>query len=138
MLQTFEAVFELFDLKVRRLRNGNKLSLVFESGEDLETEKKLIEFRGCDVKAEITQDKEPQAKRDIVTISDNFEVFEIKCRRLRNGDKLQLVIEQLYTKEKELAAVKLRYHDCKVFFSRVQQELDLEDEEEESEEMTVI
>ena len=113
----FEGIFELFDISVRRLRNGNKLRLVFESSEDMETEKKLIEFRGHNVKAVITYESQPE--NDNVVIEDTFEVFDINCRRLRNGDKLKLVIEQMYEKNIELDAVKLRYQNCKIFFEKV-------------------
>ena len=114
-----EMVMELFDLHVRRLANGNKLSVVFESTEDLELEKKLIEFRGENVRVTLTQEHEPENKSDRVFIDGNFEVFDLKCRRLRNGDKLRLVIECLYEKNQELELVKLRYDNVKVFMEKV-------------------
>ncbi len=125
----FSGMFELFDVSVRRLRNGNKLRLVFESAEDIETEKELIEFRGQNVEAEITQEKEPTKKADIVLIRAVFEVFDMKCRRLRNGDKLQLVLEQMYSKDAELKAVKLRYEDCSIKCVAIEQELDFDEDE---------
>lgn len=128
MEKQFEGIFELFDLKVRRLRNGNKLCLIFESAEDIEMEKQLIEFRGENVKAIITQEN-PESKK-IITIEDEFEVFDLKCRRLRNGDKLTLTLEEMYSKEKEFDAVNLRYEDCKIFLKLIEQELDFEEEEE--------
>ena len=124
MEKQFEGVLELFDTSVRRLANGNKLRLVFEVTEDKEMEKELIEFRGELVKATIK--KSGDAKKDDPVIEGNFEVFDLSCRRLRNGDKLKLVLEQMYTKEKELDAVKLRYEDCSIFFQAVDKELDFD------------
>jgi 16S rRNA U1498 N3-methylase RsmE len=125
----FEGVFELFDLKVRRLRNGNKLSIVLETGEDIELEREIIAFRGETVKASITQEVEPQKKKDIVQINDVFEVFDIKCRRLRNGDKLSVVLEAGYEKTLEIELVKIRYDNVKVSFDRIQEELDFGEQE---------
>ncbi|MHA2179841.1 MAG: hypothetical protein ACXAAH_00305 [Promethearchaeota archaeon] len=125
----FEGVFELFDLKVRRLRNGNKLSIVLETGEDIELEREIIAFRGETVKASITQEVEPQKKKDIVQINDVFEVFDIKCRRLRNGDKLSVVLEASYEKTLEIELVKIRYDNVKVSFDRIQEELDFGEQE---------
>lgn len=133
MVKTFEGVFELFDLEVRRLRNGNKLRFIFESQEDLEAEKKLIEFRGCHVESHIAKNDEAEDEA-VANIDDSFEVFDIKCRRLRNGDKLRLILEQEYRKEKELTAVSLRYDNCKLFLKTEQQELDFEDEDDMEEE----
>jgi 16S rRNA U1498 N3-methylase RsmE len=125
----FEGVFELFDLKVRRLRNGNKLSIVLETGEDIELEREIIAFRGETVKVSITQEIEPQKKKDIVQIDDVFEVFDIKCRRLRNGDKLSVVLEASYEKTLEIELVKIRYDNVKVSFDRIQEELDFGEQE---------
>lgn len=131
MEKTIESVLELFDLKVRRLRNGNKLSLTFESAEDLELEKKLIEFRGKNVKANITQENIEDEKNPTV-IDATFEVFDLKCRRLRNGDKLMLTLERMYGCDIELSAVKLRYKNCKIKMTILEDELDFEQQERES------
>lgn len=129
MEKQFEAVFELFDIDVRRLRNGHKMRLTFESAEDVDVEEKLIRFRGELVSAIIGVHQEDQGAES-VTIEDKFEVFDIKVRRLRNGDKLCLVLEQMYEKQKEVNAAKLRFQDCKVFFKSVDQQLDLEGDDE--------
>lgn len=133
MDKEFEGVFELFEIRVRRLRNGNKIALIFEVAEDLEVEKELIEFRGENVKAIITQAIEPQHQLDVVTIEGEFEVFDLKVRRLRNGDKLRLILEQIYKKETEVESVKLRFNDCKIFFSSIEQRLDFEADDDEVE-----
>lgn len=130
MDKTFEGIFELFELQVRRLRNGNKLRLVFESAEDIETEKDLIEFRGETVKTIVTQKEQPKKREDVVTIEGSYEVFDLKCRRLRNGDKLQVILERMYEKDEELKAVRLRYEDCLINLESVEQSLDFEGEEE--------
>lgn len=108
----FEGTFEMFDVKVRRLRNGDKLSLVLESTENLETEKALIEYRGEMVKVQITsevKEDQPHKPKDQYMLEGNFEVYEVKCRRLKNGNKLRLVLEELYEKQHELTAVKQRF-----------------------------
>ena len=117
-MNQMEEIFELFDISVRRLANGNKLRIVLECQADLEIEKKLIEFRGDNVKIKMTQEEE-----NIERIEDIYEVFDIKCRRLRNGDKLRFTLEQLYEKEKELKIVKLRYDNVKIFMEKIQDEL---------------
>ena len=55
-MNQMKEVFELFDLSVRRLSNGNKLRIVLERQQDIEIEKKLIEFRGDNVKVKMTQE----------------------------------------------------------------------------------
>lgn len=127
MLNKLEIIFELFDVQVRRLRNGSILTLVFESQEDIETEKKLIDFRGCFVKSTISRAEKGKKKEQV--INDSFEVFDIKNRHLRNGDKLRLVLKQEYRKEKEATAIQLRYDDCKIFMEKEQRELDFDQEE---------
>lgn len=122
-MNQIEFVIEMFDLSVRRLANGNKLRVVLEASEDLELEKKLIEFRGDNVKAIITQAQEPEAKNDQAIIEASFEVFDIKCRRLRNGDKLCLILEKMYDKNDELSLVKMRANDVSIFLERINAEL---------------
>jgi hypothetical protein len=122
-MNQFEGIFEVFDISVRRLANGNKLRVVLECQEDLEVEKGIIEFRGDNVKAKMSQSVLPENVKDIIVVDTVFEVFDIKCRRLRNGDKLSLILEQLYEKDKELDLVKLRYNDVKIFLERIEEEL---------------
>jgi len=122
-MNKLEFVMEMFDLSVRRLANGNKIRVVLETSEDLELEKKLIEFRGDNVKAIITQSNEPENKSDKVFIESSFEVFDIKCRRLRNGDKLCLILEKMYEKSEELSLVKMRADDVAIFMERIDMEL---------------
>jgi 16S rRNA U1498 N3-methylase RsmE len=129
MSNEFEGIFELFDLKVRRLRNGNKISIILESEEDLDTEKRIIEFRGENVKANLTQEHQPEKKKDVVSIDDVFEIFDIRCRRLRNGDKLSIILETSYEKNLELQLVKLRYDNVRISFNKMQEELDFEEKE---------
>src|SRR4030043_2330309 len=122
-MNQFEGIFEVFDISVRRLANGNKLRVVLECQESLEVEKGIIEFRGDNVKAKMSQSVLPENVKDIIVVDTVFEVFDIKCRRLRNGDKLSLILEQLYEKDKELDLVKLRYNDVKIFLERIEGEL---------------
>jgi len=122
-MNQFEGIFEVFDISVRRLANGNKLRVILECLEDLEIEKGIIEFRGDNVKAKMSQSVLPENVKDIIVVDTVFEVFDIKCRRLRNGDKLSLILEQLYEKGKELDLVKLRYNDVKIFLERIEEEL---------------
>lgn len=126
-MKQMEGIFELFDLSVRRLANGNKLRIVLECVEDLDVEKKLIEFRGENVKAMLAQ--QSSDGKQAVNVEDVFEVFDIKCRRLRNGDKLSFILEQLYEKEKEIELVKLRYDNVKIFMEKIQDQL-FNDEDE--------
>jgi hypothetical protein len=127
-MNQFTGDFELFSVDVRRLVNGNKLCYVFEIPENLETEKKLIEFRGENVKASISQAYDvPEPKR--IHIEGVFEVFEVKCRRLKNGDKLMFKLEQSYDKSNELKAVNLRFDKCSVSMQTINEELDFDQED---------
>jgi hypothetical protein len=128
-MKQIDLVMELFDLHVRRLQNGNKLSIIFETSEELELEKKLIEFRGDNVTVNITQEA-PENETDRINIEGIFEVFDIKCRRLRNGDKLRLVCECLYDKEQELKLVKLRYDNVKIRMELIELPFEKGQEEE--------
>ena len=100
-MKTYDGVFEVFEVSVRRLRNGNKLSIVLEMPESIEEEKKLIEFRYENVKLSIAQ--EDNEENGLAGI---FEVMDVKCRSLRNGNKLRVVFEQMYNKETELEALR--------------------------------
>ena len=106
-MKMIEFKMEMFDLAVRRLANGNKLKLVLESAEDLELEKELIDFRGENVKLVISTEEGDE-------FHGVFEVFDRKCRSLRNGDKLRLVLEKSYEKSAEIEFVKLRYNDVNI------------------------
>lgn len=138
-MNQIDLTMELFDVHVRRLANGNKLSIIFEVIDNLELEKKLIEFRGSNVAVKMTQDIEPENKEDKIFIDSNFEVFDIKYRKLRNGDKLRLIFESLYDKFLEIQLVKLRFNDVKIFMEEIgelpfnqnddMQHLDIEDPE---------
>lgn len=126
MEKKFEGTFELFDLKVRRLRNGNKLRLVFEKPESLDEERQLIDFRGHYADVYIGKDKGGDSID--IDLEGIFEVFDIRVRRLKDGDKLQLVLECIYEKDREIELVKLRYCDCLVGLKR-KEEKDLFEEE---------
>lgn len=133
MPKQFEGVFELFDVTVRRLANGNKLKVTLEIPEDLEVEKRLIEFRGNNVHVQMTQSEQPNNLNDVVNFEGIFEVFDIKVRRLRNGDKLSLTMEQSYSKPNELDLIKLRFDDVNLFIQEIQEELQFEDNEDSDE-----
>jgi hypothetical protein len=117
---------ELFDHCVRRLRNGNKQSVVFEAAEDRELEKSLIEFRGEKVEATITPE-DPSKKAD--GLQGNYEVFDLSVRRLRNGDKLRVVLECLYDKETEVKLAKIRYDEVNVHLVLVELPFQEDDKE---------
>jgi hypothetical protein len=121
-----EFCMEIFDLSVRRLANGNKLRIVLESLEDLNLEKQLIEFRGENVKAIITIENSNNPLESV------FEIFDIKCRRLRNGDKLRVILEQMYDKENEISLVKMRGEDVMIFMEKVEPDLPGLQEDEEN------
>jgi hypothetical protein len=113
-MNQIELTMEMFNLSVRRLANGNKIRVIFEIPEDKDQEKQLIDFRGDNVKVMLND------KNDKTFI---FEVFEIKCRKLRNGNKLSLILEKLYDKEDELFLVNLREDDVKIFMERIEPDL---------------
>jgi len=121
-----EFCMEIFDLAVRRLANGNKLRIVLETLEDLNLEKQLIEFRGENVKAIIAIEN---SKNPLESV---FEIFDIKCRRLRNGDKLRVILEQMYDKENEINLVKMRGEDVMIFMEKVEPDLPGLQEDEEN------
>lgn len=126
-MKNFSGTLELFDFSVRRLANGNKVRLIFEAPENLDVEKQLIEFRGeyVNLKAKSIEEDAPK-----IELGGLWEVFDLKCRRLRNGDKLRITLETTYNKELEKGAVELRFHDCEVSFEKTEEEFDFEDDEE--------
>lgn len=136
MIKKFLGTFELFDFCVRRLSNGNKIRIKFEIAENLDIEKKLIEFRGKNVKTQIgiPLEKLETHYRMKVCLENVFEVFDIDVRRLRNGNKLSFVLETLYTKQIEEAVVPLRFQDCLVIMELENEELNFDEEEEGEEE----
>lgn len=129
-MNDFNATFEMFDIKVRRLQNGNKLRVVLEKSEDIELEKQLIEFRGENVKAKISQQKNPESAGSIILVESGFEVFDLKCRRLKNGDKLSLILECMYDKKLELKLADLRFDDVILQMEKIDEELFDESEED--------
>lgn len=132
-MNQFEGVFEVFGLTVRRLANGHKTRLVLECEENIDIERSLIEFRGENIKAKIIQAK-PEDQKSAIYVETVFEVFDIKCRRLRNGDKLSLTLEQLYEKENELKLVKLRFDEVNIFMEKIDEDLFDKDDESDDDE----
>ena len=128
----YENVFELFDLSVRRLQNGDKLKVVLECAENLEIEKKIIEFRGksCKTNFVFAEDENDLKIGEFV-----FEVFDIKCRRLSNGDKLRIVLENLYEKEQELKIVPFRQNQVKVHFEEIPEDITRYNNEEDEDDL---
>jgi hypothetical protein len=127
----FEGKFELFDVKVRRLQNGDKLSIALEASQDLDLEKQLIEFRGCTVKVFIAQAQE-ESKKAKKPFEGFFDVFDVKFRHLKNGSKLRLTLEELYDKKDEIMLVPLRFDVVDVSMEKQQPELPEMKQEESS------
>jgi tRNA(Phe) wybutosine-synthesizing methylase Tyw3 len=122
-----ELVAELFDIKVRRLQNGHKLRLEFEKPQDKDLNAALVYFRHETVDINVTQNH-VEKEKDRIVLEGSYEVFDIKCRTLRNGDKLKIALECVWKKEAEFTAVSLRFQECKLFMDIVEQ--DLFDEED--------
>jgi len=128
-MEQFECVMELFDLQVKNFVKSSKIRYFFAIPPDIETEKKLLHFRKHSVKASITREQEPARNKDIVNIEDSFEVYNLKWSGSQNGEKFFLVMDQIYTKDKEIEGARLRKDNCKIFLEKLQKELDLEDDE---------
>lgn len=105
-MKTYERQFELSDIKVRRLVNGCKLRVVLELPYNQEIEKQVIELRNSNIKVKISD-----IKNNIICNDKIFSVFDIKVRKLANGDRLSFILENLYTKETELEIVGKRFDD---------------------------
>jgi hypothetical protein len=121
---------ELFDITVRRTQSNQNLRLVFEASEDLEIEKKLIEFRGEKVDAKIIELKNAESAGSVASLEGKFECEEVKVRRLKNGDKLRLVLENMYDKKTELDAVEMRFQDVVLELEKIDRDMFDGDEEE--------
>ena len=130
MIKKTELVAELFNVIARRLQNGNKLRIVFELPEQEETEIKLSPFKFKNCRAIIA--KEIDGAETIETV---VEVFNLNTRRLNNGNKLSLVLENSYDKELDLKLTKLKFDNCKIFLETIEEELNFEDEESEFDEV---
>jgi hypothetical protein len=101
--------FELFDIRVRRLQNGNKLRLTFEIPYNLDIEKHIIDLRQEHVKLTLKDLSERIILDKVV-----FEVFDIKVRKLSSNDRLSFVLENMYDKEVEKKVIDMRFDDVKL------------------------
>jgi len=101
--------FELFDIRVRRLQNGNKLRLTFEIPYNLDVEKHIIDLRSEHVKLTL-KDLEGHVILHDVT----FEVFDIRVRKSASNDRLSFVLENMYDKEVEKKVIGMRFDDVKL------------------------
>jgi hypothetical protein len=140
MQKPFKQKLELFDYFVRRLTNGNKIRIIFESEYDLKDEVNLIRFRQKWVYMKALQIIDPESASHIQSVEGKFEFIDVRCKHFANGDKLSLILECSYTSEMDLQLVVVRFQDMNVELSEteapeeVQKELFGEEENEEIQE----
>ncbi len=123
MPKTFEGVFYLYDYKVKLSKKDSVIKYQFHCPYNLAVDKKLIEFRGKNIKLTGTQEVEPKEKKNIVLLDDIFEVLDIKWKPYKNGAKTILELEEAYDKEKDVKAAILRGDNVKLSWEETQQEL---------------
>jgi hypothetical protein len=120
--------FELYDVRVRRLRNGNKLRLTFEIPYNLDTEKRIIDLRGENIKLKMVDIEGQTILEDQI-----FEIFDIKVRKLSSNDRLSFILENMYDKKVEMRVIEKRFDDVSLLMETIDKSLfdELEEEEEE-------
>lgn len=123
--------FELYDVRVRRLRNGNKLRLTFEIPYNLDTEKRIIDLRGENIKLKMVDIEGQTIIEDQI-----FEIFDIKVRKLSSNDRLSFILENMYDKKVEMRVIEKRFDDVSLLMETIDKSLfdELEEEEENPEE----
>lgn len=99
---------------------------------NIDKEIELIGFRKNFVKVRITQEVEPENKKNIVIIQDTFKVKEVKFKYFsKNVDRLSLILIQKYEKEKEIEMVKLRLDNVIIDLELIPEDLYKQNEMEE-------
>jgi len=126
MIKTFEGVFELYN-HLTPPRRERIIQLLLEMGEDPETEKKLVDFRGEQVKVYLNIES---AKTDKKAFEDIFDFWMIPIH-LKHGNKTRVILTAPYTKALEKKVVDVKHHNVKIMMETVEQELDFEDKKRE-------
>lgn len=128
MTEQHEGVYELWESKFKRLSNGNQLRLVFEKTDNKEERKELIDFEDAYVQATITREDKPD-----INISDEFTVFQVLKRPLKDGSKLRIILSADFDIGLRRKSIDMENANCKVFLEKVDRELDLSGDDEEVE-----
>jgi hypothetical protein len=121
--------FELYDVRVRRLRNGNKLRLTFEIPYNLDTEKRIIDLRGENIKLKMVDIEGQTILEDQI-----FEIFDIKVRKLSSNDRLSFILENMYDKKVEMRVIEKRFDDVSLLMETIDKSLFDELDEDEDQE----
>lgn len=123
-MNTFNGDFEVYNLEVRRTSQAAFQRVVLEATHSLELEREIIEFRADDVKAKLTYSDLDTGKQQSVEFVSN--VKEIKVRLLKEDDKIRIVLQAQYDKEKEPELVSLRFKDVAITLERIENQLDFD------------
>lgn len=135
-MKVFKKNFTLFNFIIHKGRD-KKLRLIFERDDDLAIHKKLLEFQDGFVILKVAQSIPPESAADIITVEGKFEVFKIDRRKLRNGNKLSLVFEQLYEKDKAIEFLDILDQDVIIEMTPTERTMFDGEEEEEPEEVDI-
>jgi hypothetical protein len=129
MNKSFEGVMELYSSDVQRNKNGKSQVLVFECEENLEMEKELIEFRDESVKISIVSEEEDAPDIELTGTM----AVDVKTRKASSLRKLCLILKGMYSKEFEHSIIDIKFHDCTVKLSSIDNELEFDEDEEQDE-----
>jgi hypothetical protein len=107
MIEPFKGEFELFDVKSRRNVTDKKLRLILECPREIEKDEELTAYKFKNVKVNIILKGSESTKK----IEGTFEVYNVDTRRLKNGNKIRLVLEQMYDKDQDLICTEFKFYD---------------------------
>jgi len=144
MVKKFSGEFMLFDRKLKRTMQGNKLRLILKMEENKVVEKKLIDWRDTWAEVTIRQKLPQESVGSIITITAKFEIKEAQPRNSKNGNNLFLFMEMPLNLNLEKEIIMLTFQDVIIDMIPTEPELfqgvskddgeeEFEDSEDESE-----
>lgn len=103
---------------VRHKNEKDMLFLVLECPHSLKAEMKAIEYRGDFVNLKLESKDSAGAG-----LEDTYKVYDIRVLQRIDGNKMQMLFNRNYEKDKEIDQVKLRNHDCIVSIEKLDPDL---------------
>ena len=117
-MKTHEKKYELFDTLVRRLANGSKHRIILEVPYHSEHEHEMIDFRESNVKLTMFGPKD-----ELIINAQIYEVFDLKTRKLKDGNKYRIILEKSYDKKLELAVTPYRFAEINVVMEQIPEDM---------------
>lgn len=116
-MDSFNDVFELYDVGFKRLVAGNQLVLIIKIQHELETEKQLIEFWDQTVNLKMSIE-------GAEVFESNFNCNEVKHKKAADSDKsIYVTFHSQYDKEEHLKLIELLANDVECQITITDQDL---------------